>query len=690
MAASRSTFIRAWFAGLAFIGFVADAHSSIIDPSGTVLPGDFNGDGNVEVVVSSPETNCGKGAIYVISGASITTWTRDTSGILGVAACDDLWGASLAVGDINADGYDDLAIGVPGASDSGESNSGSVHVIYGSSSGLTATGDQIWHQDVTGIEGASEVDDYLGDAVEMGDFNCDGYADIAIGVPREAIGSVAGAGAVNVLYGSSTGVSTVNDIWYQGTGGVNSGSELEDNFGAALAHGNFNGDVVSSRNCDDLAIGSPNEDIGTIDAAGWVYIIDGGSTGLETVGDQTLQQDIAGVVDTCEASDQFGWRVAVADVDDDGYDDLMVAVPGDECDATPGTGRHLFYGDSQGIATAGNTLECDTYGCSVLGATTLGCHARPAPVYGTAADEVLTMFVGDDAVWGWDGADVITGDHGDDRLFGGDGDDVIDGGAGRDAQIGGNGNDTFIIDADCQVLPGEIVDGGPGNDVIHSHRSQSVLQSLGLTIVSVESFVVISEDPLGTDACDDAPVDDGPMLRPRVQVAWANLPSSSSVYTTTTGILTLRLANTSDDSVVVAPELVLRARGRRVALSPSPVTVAAATTSTYSVDLNDFIPSGVNPSQLDPGLFVLPSSASITLRAALTVDSVPAGYTTAPTIFGHLENGNTAVLYRQAALHGTYYDGDLARWRTSGPADSGPGRRVGRIEAQGALGIPGY
>ncbi|MBK6916812.1 MAG: VCBS repeat-containing protein [Deltaproteobacteria bacterium] len=90
------------------------AQASIIDPSGVVLPGDFNGDDVVDIVVSSPETNCGKGAIYVLlSGTALTTWTRDTSGILGVASCDDLFGASLAVGDIDNDGYDDLDWATP-------------------------------------------------------------------------------------------------------------------------------------------------------------------------------------------------------------------------------------------------------------------------------------------------------------------------------------------------------------------------------------------------------------------------------------------------------------------------------------------------------------------------------------------------------------------------------------------------
>lgn len=50
----------------------------------------------------------------------------------------------------------------------------------------------------------------------------------------------------------------------------------------------------------------------------------------------------------------------------------------------------------------------------------------------------------------------------------------------------------------------------------------------------------------------------------------------------------------------------------------------------------------------------------------------------------------TAVLYREGALHDTYHHGDLARWRANAPAYIGSARLMGRGEAHGSLGIPGY
>ena len=111
-------------------------------------------------------------------------------------------------------------------------------------------------------------------------------------------------------------------------------------------------------------------------------------------------------------------------------------------------------------------------------------------------------------------------------------------------------------------------------------------------------------------------------------------------------------------------------------------------------DLNDFIPGGINPGSVNPALLVLPTSASISVRTRLSVNGDHVGNTFAPTIFGHLEkDGNgvdNAVLYREGALHDTYYHGDLASWRAGAAPYSGTATFLGRIEAHGSHGIPGF
>jgi hypothetical protein len=406
------------FVGAALCANQANA-ADPFDRAGAHVRGDFDGDDVVDDVAGSPETNCGKGAIYVLMGdGGSTSWTEDTSGILGTAACDEHFGASLAVGDFDNDGYDDLAIGTPGGNDSGSSAGGSVHVFYGSASGLTATGDQIWHQNVSGIEGVAEASDYMGDALTTGDFNCDGYDDLAIGVPREDITTTtANAGAVNVIFGSSSGLSTVDSIWEHGVGGVFGTSEANDYFGAALAAGNFNGDTAGGNECDEVAIGAPNEDGGASDS-GYVYIIDGTTSGLNTTGDQGIDQDVSGVAGVGDASDQFGFRLEVVDLDGDSYDDLWVTVPGDGCVTSAGWGRHIFHGSSGGLSFSNDTIDCDQYSCEI-DAGFYGCMAASRPIHGSSGNDEIWLYFRSDVAVAWDGADTITGSLGNDVVLAG-------------------------------------------------------------------------------------------------------------------------------------------------------------------------------------------------------------------------------------------------------------------------------
>jgi len=359
---------------------------------------DFNGDGNEDLAVgvASEEINGGDaaGAVNVIYGSScclvaIVTpdgsgredqlWSQDSTNVEGASEGGDLFGAALATGDFNNDGYDDLAIGVPQEDlDSPfRLNAGAVNVIYGSSAGLSAIGlldgtgdpDQLWTQDSTGVLDSAEGGDAFGESLIAGDFNNDGYDDLAIGVPQEGFASDSSqAGAVHVIYGSNSGLSAStgvpDQLWHQDSPGVFNAVELGDRFGAALGAGDFNNDGY-----DDLAIGVPQEDIGTPAKAdaGAVHVIYGSSAGLSATAvggtgrdDQFWHQDSNNVNELAAGDDFFGISLTTGDFNGDNYADLAIGVFGEDVSSDSiedGGAVNVIYGSSAGLSatTVGGT-----------------------------------------------------------------------------------------------------------------------------------------------------------------------------------------------------------------------------------------------------------------------------------------------------------------------------------------------
>jgi len=124
-------------------------------------------------------------------------------------------------------------------------SSGAVNVLYGSSSGLSATSplaDQFWTQNTANVNDAAESGDTYGQVLYSGDFNGDGKDDLAFAVPFESVdtptGNIDRAGAVSVLYGSSSGLSATSprpdQFWTQGTLNLEDKIEANDGFGGNL------------------------------------------------------------------------------------------------------------------------------------------------------------------------------------------------------------------------------------------------------------------------------------------------------------------------------------------------------------------------------------------------------------------------------------------------------------------------
>jgi nucleoside phosphorylase len=284
-----------------------------------------------------------------MSGAQF--WHQDSPGVLGDGAEeDDSFAYSLAAANFGKSTHADLAIGVRQEDLGTITNAGAVNVLYGSSTGLTASGDQFWHQNSSGILDAAEEFDYLGSALAAANFGKSAQADLAIGA-EEDIGTTNAAGAVNVLYGSSTGLTASGDqFWHQNSSGILDAAEQNDFFGIALAAADFGKSTQA-----DLAIGVAFEALGTTLNTGAVNVIYGSSTGLTASGNQFWHQNSSGILDAAEQSDQFGYALAAADFGKSAQADLAVGARDEALGAISDAGAvNAIYGSSTGLTASGD------------------------------------------------------------------------------------------------------------------------------------------------------------------------------------------------------------------------------------------------------------------------------------------------------------------------------------------------
>ncbi|MBD3360624.1 hypothetical protein GF366_02355 [Candidatus Peregrinibacteria bacterium] len=219
------------------------------------------------------------------------------------------FGADIVSGDINGDGYDDIVVGSPFSSSTQREWNGTVSVIFGKSDFEKEIFDFNQVSPDILISGENSGDQ-LGSAVALGDYNNDGFDDIAVGA-FNAKNLDDRTGKVYIFYGRSVWGNQNIDLAFDNPSRELIGKSVNGGFGLSLDTMDLNNDSI-----DDLFIGAPFVSTSSKNNAGAVYVYSGTSKGLSSY--------IMAVFYGLKNDERFGSAISGGDINGDGSTDVVI------------------------------------------------------------------------------------------------------------------------------------------------------------------------------------------------------------------------------------------------------------------------------------------------------------------------------------------------------------------------------
>jgi hypothetical protein len=267
--------------------------------------GDFTGDGSPDLAVIGGEEAWLYRGPFTKSGTTgkVSKIDKGSGG---------WYSSALAAGKVDGDGRTDLV--VIGTEITGSDIRERAWFLKGTSSGLASGASRT----------LSDQQEGLYPSPVIGDFDKNGYGDIALGLPDKDNGK----GAVTIWRGTSSGPGTAT-TFTQATSGVSGSPEAGDDFGYAISAADTNGDGYA-----DLAVGVPHEDVDGLQDQGGAHVFRGGSGGLSGARSSWIAQTVLGPADSHAA---FGYTLRLRDLTADGRADLAVGAANGAL-LMPGTG----------------------------------------------------------------------------------------------------------------------------------------------------------------------------------------------------------------------------------------------------------------------------------------------------------------------------------------------------------------